>query len=539
MITLTYPSGNSVAYTYDSAGRIASISFTPSGGSPVTVLDTLDYFPLGAPKAWTWGNGALYTRSFDTDGRLSQYPLGVSQAGTSAGVTPGALTRTVGYDLASRITGYTHTDTAGSSTSPAALAANQTFGFDVLDRITSYTPATTSQTYGYDANGNRNSQTIGANSYTYNVGGSSNRLTSTTGPSPAKSNTYDAAGNVTADGTSTWTYSDRGRMADNTNSGNTVSYLYNGLGQRVFKSGPSPIVPTGINRYVFDEAGRLLGEYDSSATPIEETIWLGDLPVAVIKPTGSTLSYVFPDQINTPRVIVQSADNDMLWDWSNADPFGMIVPVENPNSLGTYVYNPRFPGQVWDKESNLHYNYFRDYDPVVGRYWQSDPIGLQGGINTYTYVNGNPLRYIDPLGFEAGVTIWQPVGWGESSFGHVSTDINGTTWSFGPGGMTTMPTKDYRDKNSFRDGTEVKLKLTPEQEEKLKNCLSKPQGNYRATDNNCGTPVQSCLRELGFDTGVVLPVSLGNMLLELPVANGAASYPASKPAKGGSAPWAR
>ena len=53
-----------------------------------------------------------------------------------------------------------------------------------------------------------------------------------------------------------------------------------------------------------------------------------------------------------------------------------------------------------------------------------------------------------------------------------------------------MPTKDYRDKNSFRDGTEVKLKLTPEQEEKLKNCLSKPQGNYRATDNNLGTPVQ-------------------------------------------------
>ena len=58
----------------------------------------------------------------------------------------------------------------------------------------------------------------------------------------------------------------------------------------------------------------------------------------------------------------------------------------------------RFPGQVFDGQAGLHQNGYRDYDPAIGRYAQSDPTGLKGGLDTYAYVNGRPTQYIDPVG---------------------------------------------------------------------------------------------------------------------------------------------
>jgi RHS repeat-associated protein len=111
---------------------------------------------------------------------------------------------------------------------------------------------------------------------------------------------------------------------------------------------------------------------------------------------AQTLYFIQADHLNTPRLITNSA-GAAVWRWDNQEPFGNDVPNENPSGLGTLVVPLRFPGQYFDRETNLAYNYFRTYDPGIGRYVQFDPIGLRGGRNGYLYVAANPLRYIDPL----------------------------------------------------------------------------------------------------------------------------------------------
>jgi len=115
-------------------------------------------------------------------------------------------------------------------------------------------------------------------------------------------------------------------------------------------------------------------------------------------PGAATAYFIHTDQLNTPRAIT-NANGTMVWQW-DSDPFGKEPANEQPAGHPAFVFNLRFPGQQFDRESNLHYNYFRDYDPALGRYIESDPIGLKGGINTYAYVGGNPLNWVDPEGLE-------------------------------------------------------------------------------------------------------------------------------------------
>jgi RHS repeat-associated protein len=113
----------------------------------------------------------------------------------------------------------------------------------------------------------------------------------------------------------------------------------------------------------------------------------------------AAMYFIHADHLNSPRLITNQA-GQAVWRWDQSDPFGGNVANENPSGLGTFTCNLRLPGQYFDKETNLHYNYFRDYDAGIGRYVQSDPIGLHGGINTYAYVNGSPIRYADPHGLD-------------------------------------------------------------------------------------------------------------------------------------------
>ena len=101
-------------------------------------------------------------------------------------------------------------------------------------------------------------------------------------------------------------------------------------------------------------------------------------------------------QLNTPRLITDS-DGNTVWKW-DGEAFGNTPPTAETTGSGSFVFNLRFPGQYYDAETGLNQNNFRDYDPSTGRYVESDPIGLKGGISTFGYVEGNPLSSIDPLG---------------------------------------------------------------------------------------------------------------------------------------------
>lgn len=405
LIALTYPSGSRINYIYNAIGQVSSLTLNPADSSnntdtstTIVLLDQIGYAPFGAPQSWIWGNNSstspnTYTRTFDLDGRLVSYPLG-----NIASPTSGVL-RTLTYDAASRITAMKH------SGAPNAASYDQSFTYDGLDRLVGFTNSTGTQNYAYDANGNRTQLSIGATTYANTISPTSNRLMTTTGPYPAKSNNFDAAGSLYNDGTISYSYSDRGRLQSSLNAGISTTYLYNGLDQRVVKTGAA--VATGTNYYAYDEEGRLLGEYDSSGAMLQETVYLGSMPVSVLKrivaepppALATAVYYVYSDHIDAPRIIIDSATNAIVWNWVNTDPFAVAQPIENPSAATAFSYNLRFSGQISDSETNNHYNYFRDYDPSVGRYIESDPIGLLGrSFSTYVYVNNRPLRFIDPLG---------------------------------------------------------------------------------------------------------------------------------------------
>jgi RHS repeat-associated protein len=184
----------------------------------------------------------------------------------------------------------------------------------------------------------------------------------------------------------------------------TESLLYNAMGQMMSTSGGA----AGAVLYMYDEAGHMLGEYSSTGALVEETVWLGDIPVATLRPSGSTVAlyYVEADHLNTPRQVTRPSDNTQMWTWFS-DPFGTTAVNSNPAGAGTFTYNLRFPGQIYDSQAGLQQNWNRDFDPAIGRYVESDPIGLKAGVNTYDYVSQNPISRKDPKG-ELDVTVIIP-----------------------------------------------------------------------------------------------------------------------------------
>ena len=285
MDTMTLPSGKVVAYTYLN-NRVTGVTYDGKA-----VIKNADYEPFGPIGEWTWGNdttgsgGTLvnkHTRYFDLDGRNTKIESGNS-------IDPALIV----YDAASRITALQRL--TANTIDPAKSVS---YGYDNLDRLTAVTPnlgnLAAAQSYAYDAVGNRLSNTVapagGNTSVTnYSYSATSHRLAALSG-AITQSFSYDANGNrlsgAATGPNSSWTYGgdNRPTAIAVTNGGTPTSIQsgINALGQRVSKTvnGSGTVNTT---RFIYDEAGRLIGEYDSSGKPIQETLWLNDLPVAVIK----------------------------------------------------------------------------------------------------------------------------------------------------------------------------------------------------------------------------------------------------------------
>lgn len=384
-----YPDGAEADYLYDTQGRVVEVGAKTATGTRQVLLANVSYYPFGPAAQWTYGTGIssrLMKRSLNLN-----YQPGFVEVTTAGGIS-------VGYEFDE--VGNLKTLRAANQADPP----KRLFGYDALNRLTQRKDSTTNavlEGYAYDKTGNRTSAAVGATTtpYTYPAG---SHLLSQVG---TNTRAYDFNGNTTSiPGTvaKNFVYGDHNRMTQY-KEGTTVkmNYVYSGRGEQVRKyaSGTTNVYS------LYSEAGQWLGDYDNAAAATQQVIWFGDLPVGVLVGAGAAqkLHYIEADALGTPRVVVdptRGTNGTAVWSWDLAgEAFGNTAPNQNPDGdANQFVFNMRFPGQRYDAASGLSQNYFRDYEAATGRYVQSDPIGLSGGISTYGYVGGNPLNGIDPLG---------------------------------------------------------------------------------------------------------------------------------------------
>jgi RHS repeat-associated protein len=382
---LVYPSGTIANYTRDTQGRVGAIGVTPAGGSAQVLVGAVSYYPFGPVRQITWGNNGptsqrIYDQNYWIDSIDSSQPQG--------------LDLDFSLDPLGNITGLI--DTSGG------ILADNLYTYDELYRLTSFDAGGSYQEdYTYDAIGNRLSiRPPHAAPIPYVYGDKSHHLLAVGG----LEREYDKNGNTTTRDSGSrsapyFVYDERNRLsAQNWQAGNTL-YQHNARGERVFKNVNNLSVAS--RSFAYGPSGNLLMEGNANGTAIQEFIWLDNLPVGVV--AGGQLLHIQPDHLGTPRKVVQS-NNTVVWDWPILNnPFGEAAPNQDPDANGIpFTLNLRFPGQYYDAETGLHYNYFRDYEPGTGRYVESDPIGLGDDFATYSYVGGSPLMWADTYGLAKG-----------------------------------------------------------------------------------------------------------------------------------------
>ncbi|HHK5473196.1 TPA: RHS repeat domain-containing protein, partial [Pseudomonas aeruginosa] len=419
LLEIGYPSGLAIGYPRNAGGQVASVTLAVGDKAPSPLVGQIAYLPFGPLLRLTWGNGITLSREYDQDYQLLRQKVGPWQSDYQ-------------HDANGNIQQHRH-----------SLWGTLDYQYDPLDRLTEERGVQGGRSYAYDAVGNRTQRSDNpasggtASSQDYQYAPDSNRLTAI----GAQAVTSDAAGNLTQDRAARkLAYDAQGRLQSVSLDGQQVAeYRYNALGQRIVK-----LTPESITTYLYGPDGQLLGEaeHDGSGRKLRAQyyLWLDSLPLATIdadydaqgKVGNPTLLYLHGDHLDTPR-LATDASGQIAWQWQS-DAFGRGEAL----SQGSTQVNLRFSGQYYDAESGLHYNYFRDYDPETGRYVESDPIGLEGGINTYGYVNANPINQTDWRGtvpdqicLAACITVGTVTG------GYVGTVVGGLAG--GAGGTLVLP----------------------------------------------------------------------------------------------------
>lgn len=449
LVQMTYPSGMVVDLTRDAMGRITGVSATIDGVSR-TLAANIGYQPFGPIDNFDYGNGLPLQRSFDLAGRLQTQTAGSVQdlvwhytnTGNIDAITDNrnaGRSQSFGYDALYRLTSAT------------GAYGSKTYSYDAVSNRTELIDNGNTTTYTYATDSNRLQQAVGAASYAANYDATGNTVddgsiqytyNNRNRLATAERNNlligqyeYNALGQrvkktvpaqtLPGDGTGDGVIDEQDLLALNAALRPNAARAPNpaldcngdgrvtrrdtsciaqqiGGGKGKGKGNTKEVTATAAlateqtTLFAYNQAGQLIGEYQTDGTAIREYVYLQGVPLALVVPdplNEAQVYYYHTDHLGTPQKLTDAA-GAIAWD-AIYDPFG------EANLQTSQVDQPlRFPGQYFDPETGLHQNYFRDYQPGIGRYVQSDPIGLLGGPNTYLYADANPLRYFDQFGLK-------------------------------------------------------------------------------------------------------------------------------------------